>query len=73
MLICFDLDDTLFDHSSAQEAAAQEFGKTYRDQLVKFEGAFADTWRAAAQRHVEVFYAATFHFRSSAAGVSKNL
>ena len=55
MLICFDLDDTLFDHGSAQEAAAELFGKAYRNQLVKFEGTFADTWRAAAERHVEVF------------------
>ena len=55
MLICFDLDDTLFDHGGAQTAAAQRFGQTYRDQLLEFEGTFADAWRRVARRHVEVF------------------
>ena len=63
MLICFDLDDTLFDHGSAQEAAAEQFGKAYRDQLVEFRGTFADTWRAAAERHVEVFLRGDISFQ----------
>ncbi len=63
MLICFDLDDTLFDHGSAQETAAQEFGKTYGDQLAEFKGTFADTWRAAAEKHVEVFLRGDISFQ----------
>lgn len=53
MLICFDLDDTLLDHSSAERAAALHFAEVLK--LSPSGTAFVERWREVAQRHMAAF------------------
>lgn len=55
MLICFDLDDTLLDHSGAEEAAALHFGEVIGERSAVSSEAFVRAWRRAAERHMATF------------------
>ena len=63
MLVCFDLDDTLLDHSGAEKAAALHFGEVFRERLSEFGEAFTGVWQAAAEKHMEVFLRGEISFQ----------
>lgn len=54
-LICFDLDDTLLDHSGAERAAALHFGGVLGKRTAVSSEAFVKAWREAAEKHMAVF------------------
>lgn len=54
-LICFDLDDTLLDHSGAEKAAALHFAGVLGRRTAVSGEAFVKVWRAAAERHMAAF------------------
>ena len=54
-MIFFDIDDTLLNHSSAQDAAAAELFNLYAARLGQGEAEFPTVWRAATSRYFGAF------------------
>jgi putative hydrolase of the HAD superfamily len=63
MLVCFDLDDTLLDHSGAERAAALHFGAHLGARSPHAGEVFVMAWRAAAQRHMAAFLRGDISFQ----------
>ena len=58
MVILFDVDDTLIDHSSAERKAALLFYRRFCDQLAGLDDvSFCMRWHAAAERHFAAYNA----------------
>lgn len=63
MLVCFDLDDTLLDHSGTERAAALHLS-THLGARSPYTGEdLARVWRAAAQRHMAAFLQGDISFQ----------
>lgn len=55
-MIILDIDDTLLDHSGAEEEAAVRYGLECAGQIPNYdEDTFTSTWRAASERHIAAF------------------
>jgi putative hydrolase of the HAD superfamily len=64
MMIILDIDDTVLDHSGAEEDAATRFGREFADRITGYEEAsFASMWRAASERHIVAFLAREISFQ----------
>lgn len=68
MFVCFDIDDTLLDHSRAERlAAAQFFGALrsdgYKVPGVTSEGAFVERWCSLSEKHMTTFLAGRLSFQ----------
>ena len=64
MVIIFDVDDTLIDHSSAERNAALLFYRRFRDHLDGLDGeTFYTRWHAAAQRHFATYNAGEISYQ----------
>jgi putative hydrolase of the HAD superfamily len=58
LIIFFDVDDTLIDHSGAERTAASLFYRRFRDTLAGLdEESFYARWHAAAERHFATYNA----------------
>jgi putative hydrolase of the HAD superfamily len=58
LVIFFDVDDTLIDHSTAEREAALLFYRRFRDHLKGLDDAsFCMRWHAAAERHFAAYNA----------------
>jgi putative hydrolase of the HAD superfamily len=64
LVIFFDVDDTLIDHSSAERDAALLFYRRFRDRLDGLDGeTFYTLWHAAAQRHFATYNAGEISYQ----------
>jgi putative hydrolase of the HAD superfamily len=64
LVIFFDVDDTLVDHSSAERDAALLFYQRVRDQLDGMDGdTFYACWHAAAERHFATYNAGEISYQ----------
>jgi putative hydrolase of the HAD superfamily len=64
LVIFFDVDDTLVDHSSAEREAALLFYRRFSDQLGGLDGeTFYTRWHAAAQRHFAAYNAGEISYQ----------
>lgn len=62
MVIFFDIDDTLLDHTSAEEHAAQQFYAHFRHQLPHTGPDFAALWKQGAAQHMAAFLTGAISF-----------
>jgi putative hydrolase of the HAD superfamily len=64
LVIFFDVDDTLIDHSGAERKAAWSFYQHIRDHLDGLDGeTFYTRWHAAAQRHFATYNAGEISYQ----------
>ncbi len=55
-MILLDLEDTLIDHSGAEEAAVHAFGERFGDAIPRYDAAgFLVLWRVVAAKHMAAF------------------
>jgi putative hydrolase of the HAD superfamily len=63
-MILLDLDDTLLDHSGAEERAATEFGRQFAAEIPDYDSStFARRWRAIAEEHYREYLAHAVSFQ----------
>ena len=62
MVIFFDIDDTLLDHTSAEEQAAQQLYAHFRHRLPHTGPDFAALWKHVAEQHMAAFLAGAISF-----------
>src|SRR5215467_12752663 len=62
MVIFFDIDDTLLDHTSAEEQATQQFYAQCRQQLPHTGPDFAVLWKQVAVQHMAAFLTGAISF-----------
>ena len=55
VIVVFDIDDTLVDHSSAELKAARLFHRRFAPQLAFTEDEFPQVWHDTAERHFKEF------------------
>jgi putative hydrolase of the HAD superfamily len=64
MMIILDIDDTVLDHSGAEEDAATLFGREFADRIPGYaEASFTTMWRAASERHIVSFLSGEISFQ----------
>jgi putative hydrolase of the HAD superfamily len=62
MIIFFDIDDTLLDHTSAEKQAAQQWYAHFRHKLPHTGPDFATLWKHVAEQHMAAFLAGAISF-----------
>jgi putative hydrolase of the HAD superfamily len=62
MVIFFDIDDTLLDHTSAEKQSALRFWGHFRDELAHTGAHLLTLWNRLAEQHTAAFLAGAISF-----------
>jgi len=62
MMIFFDIDDTLVDHTAAEAYAAQQWYAHWRHRLPQTGADFAALWKHVTAQHMAAFLAGAIAF-----------
>jgi putative hydrolase of the HAD superfamily len=73
MIIFFDIDDTLLDHTRAENAAAAEFHGLHRAVFPDSPGEFVKRWAVTARKHIDRYLAGELTFQGQRAERIKEL
>jgi putative hydrolase of the HAD superfamily len=64
MMILLDIDDTLINHSKAEEVASLKFGMQFRNKIPSYsEDNFSKKWHEEAERHIQAFLSGEISFQ----------
>ena len=64
LMIIFDIDDTLVNHSGAEKEASIRFGAEFQKSIPEYsDETFAQTWHDTAEKHIRSFLSGEINFQ----------